>query len=212
MVMALDNVSLAEISDRLLLSGVSWDAYEALLDDVEKSGRHYRLTYDSGQLEIALPTEIHAIVTRFIRAILEAYLEEKNIDFVPLGDTTWKRRSLERGLEADECYYIQNAPRIGIRTKLDLDRDPPPDLAIEIEATHPLLPKLPVYVSLGVPEIWHIKTTGAIEILHRRGATYEPAAASLAVPFFTTERLQRFVEVRLELGHLPALRQFRASI
>ena len=209
MVLAVDHISIADISDRLLLSDVSWQAYEAMLAEVERSGRHYKLTYDSGQMEIELPGDIHEIVKGFVRALLEAYLIDHDIDFVPLAGTTWQRRDIDKGLEADECYYIQNAHLIGSRTKLDLNHDPAPDLAIEIEATHPLLPKLPIYASMGIGEIWHIKTDGAIDVLTLDGSRYQAARGSVAVPFFTIDRIRTYIALRHDIGHTQALRRFR---
>ncbi len=41
----------------------------------------------------------------------------------------------KRGLEADDCYWIANAERMTGKRRLDLRTDPPPDLAIEVDAT-----------------------------------------------------------------------------
>ncbi len=32
--------------------------------------------------------------------------------------------------------------------------DPPPDLVIEIDITHPSLDKFPIFAAFGVPEVW----------------------------------------------------------
>ena len=40
------------------------------------------------------------------------------------------------------------------RVDIDLEKDPPPDLALEIDLTSKSLPRLPIYLRLGVPEIW----------------------------------------------------------
>ncbi len=39
----------------------------------------------------------------------------------------------------------------------NLDVDPPPDLAIEIEITNSLLDKLGIYAGIGVPELWRYR-------------------------------------------------------
>ena len=37
---------------------------------------------------------------------------------------------------------------------IDLDRDPPPDLLLEVDFSSSSLNKEPIYVALGVSEIW----------------------------------------------------------
>jgi len=37
---------------------------------------------------------------------------------------------------------------------IDLATDPPPDLVVEVDITHPSLDKFPIYASLRVPEVW----------------------------------------------------------
>ncbi|WP_333312715.1 MULTISPECIES: Uma2 family endonuclease [unclassified Microcoleus] len=37
---------------------------------------------------------------------------------------------------------------------MDLNEDPPPDLAIEIDITRSSIHRLELYASLGVPEVW----------------------------------------------------------
>ena len=212
MPVTLDNVSLADVSDRLLLEGVSWERYEELLDEVERSGRHFRLTYDSGYLDVELPGQLHEVITAFARAMLDLYLIEHDILFTPFGQTTWVRKVLEKGLEADACYYIQNAAVIGSRIDIDLDRDPPPDLSIEVEAAKPLLPKLPVYVAMNMPEVWHVRVTGRVDIFVLSNGRFIAASESVAVPYFTAERIRKYSDLRLAIGHSEALRHFRSEM
>ena len=42
---------------------------------------------------------------------------------------------LDHALEPDECYWVANEARVRGRDEIDLDRDPPPDLVIEVEIT-----------------------------------------------------------------------------
>jgi Uma2 family endonuclease len=66
--------------------------------------------------------------------------------------TTWKRPDLERGLEADQCHYIRNEAIVRERDVLDLDVDPPPDLAIEVESSS--LDRLEIYAGVRILEVW----------------------------------------------------------
>jgi len=37
---------------------------------------------------------------------------------------------------------------------VDLERDPPPDLVVEVDITHTDINKLQLYAALGIPEFW----------------------------------------------------------
>ena len=67
---------------------------------------------------------------------------------------TFKRRKRRRGLEPDECYWIQSEPMVRGKDKIDLRRDPPPDLVIEVDWTHSSLDRLAIFAALLVPEVW----------------------------------------------------------
>ncbi|MGH9759212.1 MAG: Uma2 family endonuclease [Blastocatellia bacterium] len=80
--------------------------------------------------------------------------EESNLAVEPFGATTFKRELKSRGVEPDDCFYIQNAPHITGKTTIDLAADPPPDLVVEIGTTNQSLFKLAIYAVLVVPAVW----------------------------------------------------------
>jgi Uma2 family endonuclease len=80
------------------------------------------------------------------------------------GSATYRKKAKERGLEPDECYYLN--------TKKEF-----PDIAIEVIVTSGLLDKLEVYRGLGVPEVW-IWQQGQLVIYHLSQENYEPATRS----------------------------------
>jgi Uma2 family endonuclease len=204
---------LAPAGDRFLLTGISWETYERLLEDLDRSGRRFKLTYDLGDLEIEMPLELHEILKCIVSQLLEMYLIEAGVPFMPTGATTWKRRIKEKGLEADESYYIQNVKIAESAEAVDLEREPPPDLAIESEVTKPLLPKLPVYAGLGVREIWHAKGDLTVDFLKLNEAgEYIPVDGSIAVPFFTPSMLADWIRRRMNTSHYATLQQFRSEV
>lgn len=60
---------------------------------------------------------------------------------------------MDRSAESDDAYYIQNQPLVAGRD-VDIDQDPPPDLAVEVDITHTDIDKLQLYAAMGVPEFW----------------------------------------------------------
>lgn len=197
---------------RVVLSGISWERYEQLVDELERAGRHLMLTYDNGELEVEMPPEIHELIKRFCADLLTSYFLARNIPFLPLGQTTFKRRLQGKGLEPDDCYYLSNLGRVSQAGDNDLERVPPPDLAIEVEVTAPLLDKLPVYAAIGIPELWHIDDTGTARILRLEGDAYVEVAASVELPLFTSQKLSEWVARRLAADHFGVLQEFRRTL
>ena len=98
-----------------------------------------------------------------------------------LGETTWKRAEIQRGIEADQCYYF-NSEKLRAAAKSRGDNDvtafPNPDLAIEIDLSPSLIDRPGIYAAMGVAEVWRFDgETLTIERLGPDGR-YEPAAAS----------------------------------
>lgn len=85
--------------------------------------------------------------------LLGVISEEMSIEMEALGSTTFNRKDLERGFEADSCFYVQNAARVRNKERIDSCIDPPPDLVIEIEVTSSTLNKLALYAKFCVPEV-----------------------------------------------------------
>jgi Uma2 family endonuclease len=133
---------------------------------------------------------------------------ERKIPIRRLGSTTW-RRELRKGLEADQCYYVQHESLIRGRMDIDLQRDPPPDLAIEIEFTHHAVDLPDLYADLGVPELWRYDGH-RLTVLHlSTGRQYAPAELSLAFPFLRPTELERFVAMAPTTDETSILLAFR---
>lgn len=137
---------------RVLLSNVSWETYERLLEDHQDSSAP-RFTFDRGMLEIMSPSPEHEKLNRRIAQLVLAVTEKMGIESEDLGSTTFRRKDLERGFEPDSCFYIQNEERVRGKDRIDPSVDPPPDLVIEIDLTSPSINKLPVYAPLEIPEV-----------------------------------------------------------
>lgn len=88
----------------------------------------YCLTYDRGILEITSPSpepESDAdIVGRFVAVLTE----ESGLPLKAGRCTTFRRRRLKRGLEADHSWWIANERRVRGRRPINLDVDSPPTL------------------------------------------------------------------------------------
>jgi Uma2 family endonuclease len=192
----------------LRLSGVNWRTYAGLLHlFAERPG--VRLAYDRGELEIMSPLPEHDDDGRFLGDLVFVLTEELGLALKRGGSTPLRRRR-RRGIEADECFWIANAPRMAGRRRLDLRTDPPPDLAIEVDVSHSSLDRLSIYAALRVPEVWRLEGDSLIfHVLHPDG-TYETAATSRSFPLACPADLLGFLQQARQAGDENAvMRQFR---
>jgi Uma2 family endonuclease len=128
------------------------------------------------------------------------------------GSTTLKREDLERGAEADECFYVQNEAAVRAKRRLDLTQDPPPDLAVEIERTHAPIDKPSVYAALGVNEIWKYngqRLTVLVLDRMRSEPVYRTAERSDAFPFLRPADLEPFIARAYSTDATTLLIEFR---
>lgn len=196
---------------RIVLSGISWELYEALRDNEENW--HVRMAYDEGTLELMSPSPDHETVTALIAQMIEVLTEELGIPRRTLRSTTWKRSGMAKALEADECYYILNHRRLPRGRPLDLSVDPPPDLAIETEVSRSAVQRLRIYAALGVPEIWRwrIKTGLTAYSLDTEGQ-YVQREFSLNLPMLRVKDLEPFLEFDFADDETAWIRRFRVWV
>lgn len=199
---AVETPGMTVAGTRVVLTGVSWEAYERLNDDfMDRSGP--RFTFDQGTLEIISPTLSHdQIIQRltYIVAIVSGQLGIPNID---AGSVTVRRPDMERGFEADSTFYFTNLGLMEpVTTTIDLAIHPPPDLVIEVDATHSSLAKLPLFAALGIPEVWRVADieSGDVSILVLTEGAYVRSSASRAIPVLTCDALTQLVADRQRLG------------
>jgi Uma2 family endonuclease len=179
----------------LRLSNVDWTTYTRLLRAFAESPG-VRLTYDCGELEIMAPLLRHDDDGRFLGDLVFVVTEELGLPLHRGGSVTVRRRQRQRGIEADECYWIANAHRMRGRRRLDLRRDPPPDLAIEVDVTSSSMDRLEIYAKLRVPEIWRL--TGAdvltFHVLDDDGQ-YQVSDTSRSLPLLTPAKVLEFLQL-----------------
>ena len=176
---------------QMLLQGVTWETYQSLVKDLD-SQPGKRLTYDNGNLEIFMPLPPHEKNKKYLARFVELVTEEWGIEICSLGSCTWSRQDLAKGVEADECYYIQNEAIVRGKMEIDLSVDPAPDLAIEIDITRLSLPRLPIYSALGVTEIWQFDGE-RVRLLSLMNGEYGEIAQSLALPGVTGTDVQHWL-------------------
>ncbi len=187
------------------LSGISWNTYETLLKEL--SHRRLRLTYNRGNLEIMVPSPEHERYKEILGRFVETLAEELELRIDPLGSTTFKRPELV-GAEPAKCFYIQNLNAVKGKKRIDLDRDPPPDLVVEIDITSSSEIRFPVYADLGVPEIWRYDGN-SFTVYQLQERQYIPSEQSLAFTNLPIIEITNFLQQAMTMDYLELVGSFR---
>jgi Uma2 family endonuclease len=195
---------------RITLHGVSWETFEQLLIELGQT-RGVRLAYDRGVLEIMSPLALHEYAKKLLARLIEAWGDENGLPLEGLGSWTMRDRTLEKGIEPDECYCIGRRLRRGEDGKIDASAMMPPDLVVEIDITSSSSVRLPIYRALGVSEVWQWRGWG-VRVLHLRGDEYVEADESRVLSGFPVEQLAALIELGLNEGQSTMIRTFREQI
>lgn len=193
---------------RTVLRNISWQTFENLLRETGED-RGSRFAYDCGTLEIMSPLYEHENPKIQLDRFIFALAEELGIEIKSAGSMTLKRKAVNRGIEPDNCYYIQTEPAVRGRQELDLETDPPPDLAIEIDITSSSVNKSGIYSALGVPELWRYNGRD-LKFYQLAEGQYIECEFSCAFPLVSVTEMSAFIQQSKTIGEIALLKSFRA--
>lgn len=182
--------------DHSVCIAATWADYQRHLKLRGDSARP-RLTYDAGVLEIMAPSENHEQIAAALEHLVAAYCDERGIDYTALRSWTLKSKALGKGLEPDACFAFGAVRKRSV-----------PDLAIEVVWTAGGKDKLPLYLALGVREVW-VWRRGVIVAYLRRAKRYQPARRSELLEGVDLDELVACVG---EPTTSAAVRRFRAHL
>jgi Uma2 family endonuclease len=168
--------------ERGVMRDVSYNLYDRLSGSLSDH-TSIRLAYDGNDIEVMVVGPVHDQLKELIGVFIHEVSFGLDIDCRGQGSTTWNRAALERGLEADQCYYFDplklEASKAAVSRKSnDVADYPNPDLAVEIDISPPKIDRPGIYSALAVSEVWRIQDEAvSIEQLGPDGA-YAAATAS----------------------------------
>jgi Uma2 family endonuclease len=94
---------------------------------------------------------------------------------------------------------------------VDLEKDPPPDLVVEIDITHTDIDKNTLYASMGVPEFWRFNSS-VLTIYQLQQNHYCEVNLSPTFPWVSKGVFYHFLQQGKTLGEAQALRELRGWI
>jgi Uma2 family endonuclease len=195
---------------RFLLRNIDWARYRSIADSFGES--HVRLTYDRGNLELMTISLGHEWWSELLGQFIQVLTDELDMPRKSAGSTTLEREDLERALESDRCYYIENEPLVREKHDVDLSVDPPPDLAVEVDVSRSSLNRMRIYAALRVPEVWRFD--GETLRVYRLGedGQYVQAEQSPHFPFLPLAEVQAFLLRRNSMDETRLVKSFRAWV
>jgi Uma2 family endonuclease len=196
---------------RLVLYGEPWQSYVKMLRLFE-GRRHLRITFDRGTLEIMTLSSRHERYKHLLGALIVLLAYELKIPICGLGSLTFKRKRKQRGLEPDECYWMQNEGRVRALESFDWAKDPPPDLAVEIEISRSALNRMKIYAALGIPEVWRYDGTRVLVSVLGPNGKYLDQERSNAFPFLRPGDLLPFIAQANTHGETAMADAFRTWV
>ena len=168
------------LTDQLFLfpGYYSWQQFQTL-EAVISEMPGLRISYIDGWVEIMTLSERHERIKKILAILIELYLFEKEIEFIPAGSATRQDENQAVSFEPDESYYIG-------------EEKAHPDLAVEVAITSGGIDKLAKYERLQITEVWFWENN-QLAVYHWSGEGYEQIERSVLLPDLDLELFQRCV-------------------
>lgn len=181
----------SEPDERVVIRSVDWAFYEQLVDSIPE-GANIHVDYDGKDVEIVSPSPLHDGVKTLLGRFVELTAEELEIPCTGLGQTTWKRPEVTRGLEADESYYfvaekLATVAEAMTRRSGEVAEYPNPDLAIEVDLSPSRIDRTGIYAALRVAEVWRFDGEQIVIDRLQTERVYQPVEASGFLPVNSQE-------------------------
>jgi Uma2 family endonuclease len=176
----------------VILPRLSWTDYERILARRQDRAA-IKLQYSARRKELRMiaPLPRHGKDALTVANLVQVLLRHTEQDWEGFDPITLKRFG-EVGLEPDRCFYIHNRHAILGVERIDLERHPPPDLAIEVDATSATL--ITDYEALRIPEVW-IYRENSLYIYVLEGGHYLESESSPTFPgLLVREWIPRYVQ------------------
>lgn len=193
---------------RVVLDNISWEDY-LKIGAILRDRPALRLTYDRESLEIMTTSPEHEKYKMRLGRMVETLAEEFSLPLEPGGNMTFQRQDLVKGLEADQCYWIQHEAQVRGKLVWDAVVDPPPDLVMEIEFSRSVMSRLAIYAALRVPEVWCFDGENLRVYLLQADGTYKVSDRSPTFPGIDLAKMATFLKPSSGEDYLSVIRTFR---
>jgi Uma2 family endonuclease len=180
----------------MVVPDVPWHVYETWIDSLPES-TPVRMAYDGRDLELMTKGPDHEDYRQLLGHVVVEIARFLKLPIKGMGETTWRRPELVRGIEADQCYFMsQEKLTVAAKTRgsNDVSALPNPDLVIEVDLSPSLIDRPGVYAAMGVTEVWRFD--GKTLTIHRLNPAgrYDDVEASVFLQIHRGELTRWLVE------------------
>ena len=192
----------SETEQRIVLSRIGWDQYEAILRALpDQAG--VKIVYQGGRLTLMSPSRSHDWHAKKIGQLITSVAIASGMEIEEAGHATFRSKEACSGVEADESYYLgDNAVLMRGPQNVNLEKQPPPDIVIEVEVTHKADDAVISWAKLGVPEVWRLdvdRRQFTFGIRNSEGV-YAVSPKSQAFPFLKPDDVLTQLRLVEEIG------------
>jgi Uma2 family endonuclease len=198
---------LSVAAQRVVVQDLDWQDY-VQLGNILCDRPALRLTFDRGTLEIMVTSREHESFKTRLGRLIEILAEVFDRSIEPGGNMTFQREDLQKGLEGDNCWWIEHAAQVLGKLTWDSAVDPPPDLLLEVEVSRAALPRMAIYAALKVPQVWCFDGQSLRVYLLQLDGTYLQASESPTFPGIPVAEIVRFLQPQRD--YVALQRDFRA--
>ena len=200
-----NTISLAA-GDELILRFRTWQDYEALLASREdKAGLRIRYSSKNQEIRIISPLPKHGNQADSLADLVKTLLRHERKDWDAFTPITLKRIN-QQGIEPDYCFYLDNREQILGNERIDLEIDPSPDLAIEVDQTCTTKPE--DYQAIAPLELW-VYRQSQLFIYQFESQQYRESQTSRWFPGYDLKTLiPQYCDRAWQIGSSVALREF----
>jgi Uma2 family endonuclease len=193
--------------EHVVFSDTNWDFYQAVLKQFDEMPT--RINFDGETLEIMTLSIEHEAIKELIGLMIHEIVMRFDVPTAARGSTTLLSPVKKKGLEAHQCFWIQNEATIRSLKRLDLTIHPPPDLVVEVDVTHAVVDREAVYAALCVPEMWHYNAKTLLTGWERTGESWNRIERSKSFPMIRVTDLNPFLQRLATDGQTVVLKSFR---
>jgi Uma2 family endonuclease len=138
----------------VVVEGVGWDTHVALNDSIGER-KNPRMICCEGRLTLVTRSRTHEWHAERLAELVKAPAEGLDIPWEDAGSATYRREKKKSGAEGDKTlYFAALAEVMEGSPNVDLEVQPPPDLAVEVVVSHAADDAMRAWGRLGIPEVW----------------------------------------------------------
>ncbi len=182
--------------------------YEALLSRLGDRAA-LRLRFRDNHILLMAPLPEHGNQADSLSDLVKVLLRQTGQDWQGYGVMTLRQSGVP-GVEPDASFYIENRQAVLGKPRLNLDLDPPPDLAIETDLTS--ITRIEDYVPFAVPEVWIYKA-GRLKVYRFVSGQHLDQRESQLFPGIpVVDLIPVYVKRAWQVGSSLALREFEQAL